>query len=162
MKKNLTIMALVAVVTLAKAQITQHNHDHAPSASGINTEDHKIKFIEETHDFGDVNEGPKIEFDFLFTNTGDKPIEVTNAKADCGCTAPFFTKEPILANGNGTIKVQYDTAKRPGVFNKVVKVTYKYDGVEYQKQIYIKGKVNAAPKEDAVPANNKTIIDTEE
>ncbi len=160
MKKLFTILTFVAIVAFANAQ--NKVTDNVPAAPNTIAEEQKIKFVEETHDFGDINEGPKIEFDFIFTNTGNKPIEVTNAKASCGCTTPFYTKEPVMASNTGSIKVQYNTANRPGVFNKVVTVTYKYDGVEYQKLVYIKGKVIAAPKEDAVPVNDKTIIDTEE
>lgn len=58
---------------------------------------------------------------FEFTNTGTKPLIVTNVMASCGCTAPEWPREPIKPGEKGTITVKYNTAI-PGAFQKSIRV----------------------------------------
>ena len=44
-----------------------------------------ISFEKEVHDFGKIKEGDgKVEYKFMFTNTGDAPLIINNVKASCG------------------------------------------------------------------------------
>ncbi len=44
-----------------------------------------FKFQEETHDFGNVLEGPAAVYNFEFTNSGNEPLVIQNCSASCGC-----------------------------------------------------------------------------
>ena len=69
----------------------------------------KIEFKEETINYGEVEKGKDDGIRvFEFTNTGDAPLIITNAKSSCGCTVPEWPKEPIAPNSKGQIKVQYN------------------------------------------------------
>jgi hypothetical protein len=59
---------------------------------------------------------------FKFSNTGQAPLVISNAKGSCGCTVPSYPKEPIMPGASGYIKVKYDT-KRVGPFTKYVTLT---------------------------------------
>lgn len=59
---------------------------------------------------------------FKFTNTGEAPLVITNAKGSCGCTVPSYPKEPIMPGESNEIRVKYDT-KRTGAFTKYVTLT---------------------------------------
>ena len=60
---------------------------------------------------------------FEFTNTGDKPLTVSQAHASCGCTVPQFSKAPIPPGGKGKIYVTYNGKGRAGgQFRKVITV----------------------------------------
>ena len=83
----------------------------------------KFKFKEETHDYGEVPEGPLAEFDFEFKNVGKKPIIISEAHGSCGCTVPKWPTDPILPKQKGVIHVSYNTNGRVGVFNKDVYIT---------------------------------------
>ena len=48
----------------------------------------KIEFKKETHDYGTVKYGGDGSCTFDFTNTGDAPLIISNAKGSCGCTVP--------------------------------------------------------------------------
>jgi hypothetical protein len=109
----------------------------------------KITFEKTTHDFGNLEEGPQASYDFVFKNEGTEPLVLENVKASCGCTVPAWPKEPILPGQTGTIKVNYNTAKRPGQFNK--SVTIISNATESNKVIYIKGNVEKAPEEETMP-----------
>jgi len=82
-----------------------------------------LNFKEKFHDFGEINDGDKVEHVFTFTNTGDAPLLIESAKGSCGCTVPQWPKEPIPVNGSGEILVQFDSKNKPGVQNKTVTIT---------------------------------------
>ncbi|MGB1020795.1 MAG: DUF1573 domain-containing protein, partial [Flavobacteriaceae bacterium] len=47
-----------------------------------------ISFEAETIDYGEVAQGSDGTRIFKFTNTGDAPLEIKDAKSSCGCTVP--------------------------------------------------------------------------
>jgi hypothetical protein len=106
-----------------------------------------VEFTEKTHDFGVVQEGEgnggKITNVFTFKNVGTTPLFIENAKASCGCTTPKIDgTKPILPDETGEVPVTYNTAGRPGNFNKSVTVTFKNgNGDTFSEVIYIKGDV---------------------
>ena len=66
----------------------------------------KMSFEEEMHDFGTINEGDVVEHTFKFTNTGDAPLVITNAKGSCGSTVPSWPKDPIAPGATGEMLVK--------------------------------------------------------
>jgi hypothetical protein len=99
-----------------------------------------ISFINETHDFGEVVEGKVATHEFVFTNTGNAPLIIQNVQASCGCTSPFWTKEPVMPGKTGTIKASYNSAGRPGPFTKSLTITSNAANTP-SKVVYIKGMV---------------------
>jgi hypothetical protein len=118
----------------------------------------KIEFKKETHDYGEVKNGGNGVCTFEFTNTGNEPLVIQNAKGSCGCTVPDWPKEPIAPGKSAEITVKYDT-KRPGAINKSVTITSNAVNTP-TKVIRIKGNVLPAPTSGApvdnsgAPANN--------
>ena len=81
----------------------------------------RIEFKEETINYGEVEKGKDDGIRiFEFTNTGDQPLIITNAKSSCGCTVPEWSKEPIAPGGKGQIKVQYNM--NPGPISKTITI----------------------------------------
>jgi len=81
----------------------------------------KIEFKEETINYGEVEKGKDNGIRiFEFTNTGDQPLIIKNAKSSCGCTVPEWPKEPIAPGGKGQIKVQYNM--NPGPISKTITI----------------------------------------
>ena len=78
-------------------------------------------------------------YEFKFKNTGNQPVVIANVQASCGCTTPDWTKTPVLPGKTGIIKAMYNSAGRPGVFNKTVTVTS--NAAEPSKVLSIKGTV---------------------
>lgn len=99
-----------------------------------------ISFADSVYNFGLVAEekGP-VGCVFSFTNTGKVPLVITNATADCGCTTPSYTLEPIEPGKRGEVRVSYNPEGRPGTFVKKIRV-YSNAG-EYPKELVIKGNV---------------------
>ncbi len=48
-----------------------------------------------------------MEYDF--TNTGNQPAIITEAKVECSCTSVEFPKQPISPNQSAKIIVKFDT-----------------------------------------------------
>ena len=78
-------------------------------------------------DFGVVNEGEKAAHTFEFFNAGKDTIllKSENVRASCGCTTPSFSTEAILPGQKGVITAEFNSAGRPGIFQKAVTVYYK-------------------------------------
>ncbi|GIV34412.1 MAG: hypothetical protein KatS3mg031_1947 [Chitinophagales bacterium] len=98
-----------------------------------------MTFEFETYDFGEIKEGDEATVDFVFTNTGMEKLIITDVRASCGCTTPYWSKEPVLPGEKGKITASYNTNGRPGPFNKAI--TINSNAKEESKRIFIKGTV---------------------
>ena len=74
-------------------------------------------------DFGTIIQDEAPEFEFTFTNTGNEPMIISNAKGSCGCTVPIWPKEPIAPGATGTINVKFNSKGKKGTQNKTVTLT---------------------------------------
>jgi hypothetical protein len=102
-----------------------------------------LEFEELTHDFGTLQEElGSVTHAFKFTNTGDKPVVITNVQASCGCTTPGWTKEPVKPGETGEVLATYRTSAGP--FDKTLTVTA--TGVS-NIVLHIKGNVTKKPED---------------
>jgi hypothetical protein len=82
-----------------------------------------ITFEKKTHDFGDINQGDKVEHTFYFTNTGNEPLIITNVQVSCGCTTPKgWPREPIPPGGKGELTVSFNSTGKMGRQSKPVTI----------------------------------------
>lgn len=92
------------------------------SASGNNdkTKIPVFQFEKETHDFGTITEGEKIQYAFKFKNVGTGDLVIRSANGSCGCTVPEFPREPIPPGGSGVINITFDSKGKHGMQHKTV------------------------------------------
>lgn len=76
-----------------------------------------------SHDFGTILQDSEQKYDFMFTNTGENPLIITNAVGSCGCTVPDYPKHPIAPGATEKIHVVYKPGKQQGKQNKTVTIT---------------------------------------
>lgn len=105
-----------------------------------------ISVDKEILDYGTIAQNSDGVRTFKVTNTGDKPLLITQCQGSCGCTVPECQKEPILPGASSTVSVKYDT-NRVGPFNKTVTITSNATN-EPTKQIKVAGNVEAAAGTD--------------
>ena len=82
-----------------------------------------IKFEKTNLNFGSFKEDKVQVGEFVFTNTGDKPLVIQQAFGSCGCTVAAPPKDPIAPGEKGVIKVSYNgKGKFKGAFKKPITV----------------------------------------
>lgn len=102
-----------------------------------------IKFEETKIDFGKFTEDKPQTCQFVFKNTGDKPLVIQQAYGSCGCTVPSFPKDPIAPGQKGVIKVTYNgKGQFIGFFKKAV--TIRSNASNAISRVYIQGTLEAA------------------
>lgn len=114
-----------------------------------------ITFDKTTYEYGQIKPNSDGTRFFTVTNTGDKPLIISNVKPSCGCTTPEFSTAPIAPGKSAKIKVGYNTAS-VSPFNKMIEV-FSNDPVNSRSVIYIKGEVtpNAPDPKPLTPAELK-------
>ena len=82
-----------------------------------------IKFEKTSLDFGKFRESKVQVGEFVFTNTGNKPLVIQQAFGSCGCTVATPPKDRIAPGAKGVIKVSYNgRGKFQGEFKKPITV----------------------------------------
>jgi hypothetical protein len=137
---------VIALFCLSLTTLTVNAQDKKEKMSTTEKVDggvFKFKDKDNTHNYGEIEEGPTAEYDFEFINTGNKPIIISEAHGSCGCTVPKWPHEPIPPKGKGVIHVTYNTQGRPGPISKEVTITS--DAPEKTTILHIRGNVKAKP-----------------
>ena len=109
--KNLAVLFFVLICFIANAQDKKDvKNDKGP----------KIQFVKDVYDFGNiyVGSGHDAIAEFKFVNTGNEPLVLTNVKTSCGCTAPYWQKDPVLPGDTGKISLKYNNVQSPNTINK--------------------------------------------
>ncbi|MFY7813813.1 MAG: DUF1573 domain-containing protein [Chryseobacterium taeanense] len=141
MKKTLSIIAL-SVIGLGLVSCKKENKEVAatetsavadstvapltvagePAAPASNQPLTTIALSENNFDFGKIKKGDKVEHVYEVTNTGTNPLVISEVKPGCGCTAPDFTKEPIMPGKKGKITLHFDSTNFDGNVSKFADV----------------------------------------
>jgi hypothetical protein len=107
----------------------------------------KIEFKDKdnTIDYGTTNKDDDDGLrSFVFTNTGDADLIITNVQSTCGCTIPTKPTEPIKPGKTGKIDVKYNM--HTGPIRKTITVESNAVNVEEGRvAIKIKGEVIEKP-----------------
>jgi hypothetical protein len=82
----------------------------------------KIKFDDAKKNFGFVKKGEKVNLTYQFTNEGNQPLIISEAKAECSCTSVSWTKEPVAPGQKGSVLVVFDTAPTYDRQDRIVEV----------------------------------------
>ncbi len=128
MKKSILLLAAVSLFAFssckdnAAAKVNEENVAAAADRDAQSGKFPKITFEEEQFDFGTIDQGTNVEHVFKFTNTGDAPLMIVDAKSSCGCTVPTYTKEPIAPGDGGELLVKFNGSGQNQV-SKTVTIT---------------------------------------
>lgn len=141
MKNLLLTLSIVLLGSIAYAQ------DDAPAKKGP-----IMSFESLTVDYGTIEENADPLRIAKFTNTGDEPLIITNARGSCGCTVPVWPKQPIMPGESAEIEIRYAT-NRIGPFSKTVKITTNENNDGHT--ITVKGKVLKKEEMEGVPGSDK-------
>ena len=82
----------------------------------------QLKFTDAKQSFGFVKKGEQVKLAYQFTNAGNQPLFITDAKAECSCTKITWPKEPVLPGKSSSIEVLFDTSPTYDRQDRVVEV----------------------------------------
>lgn len=82
-----------------------------------------MTFEEDRFNFGTAIEGEKVSHTYTFTNTGDEPLILSNARGSCGCTVPKWPRQPIQPGESSEIVVEFNTQAKVGQRSQKVTIT---------------------------------------
>lgn len=100
-----------------------------------------MTFEKAEHDFGTIEQGAPQETTFKFTNTGNAPLIITDAKSSCGCTVPNPPKDPIAPGESSELVVKFNGSGQ----NQVTKtITVTANTAKGSEVLRIKAFVNPA------------------
>lgn len=78
-----------------------------------------LKFDKLVHDFGEVKAETDNFVQVVVTNTGDRPLIISDVSASCGCTMPKKPEGPIAPGASDIIEVKFHS--KPGQLGEVSK-----------------------------------------
>nr|WP_299384438.1 DUF1573 domain-containing protein [Allomuricauda sp.] len=159
MKKITTILSLILAVGLvsvsckdkASNKIVADNVENASDRDEAQKQLPIMSFDKQEHDFGTITQGAAQETTFKFTNTGNAPLIITDAKSSCGCTVPEYPKNtPIAPGESGELLVKFNGSGQ----NQVTKtVTVTANTEKGSELLRIKAFVNPKGAAQAGPVN---------
>lgn len=140
MEEEKSVQEIMAAPGIANSDIIRSPVSAQAPTDTINVA--KMSFEESTFDFGSVREGAVVEHTFAFTNTGKKPLLISNARSTCGCTVPEWPKEPIMPGQSGAIHVRFNTENKAK--DQVKPITITANTYPATNKVYLQGFVEAA------------------
>lgn len=116
MKKTFLMLGMVAAVAFtsckkedATSKIKTENVETAAQRDEAAKLVPVMTFSKSEHDFGTIDQGTPVETTFTFTNTGNGPLIITDARSSCGCTVPSYPKDtPIPPGETGELLVKFN------------------------------------------------------
>jgi hypothetical protein len=81
-----------------------------------------ITFKEPVYDFGRVPVGTEVTCDFVFTNTGNGPLEILLVKPSCGCTTAGAYERIVPPGQTGKLPFKLSTKGSSGRMSKPVTI----------------------------------------
>ena len=125
----------------------------------VNSQEMKpeISFEKTVIDYGTVNKGDNGIREFVFKNSGNAPLIISNVKSTCGCTIPKKPEKPILPGESEKIQVKYDT-KRVGFIRKSITVTSNAASSP-TTILKIKGQVVDNNQQEGIERKKKSIVE---
>ena len=131
--KHIALVAFIGVFVSCKSNKDSGVPDNAinpdamknPASASVTPDKTHVpvmQFESDTHDFGTITEGEKIQYAFKFKNTGNGDLIIRSANGSCGCTVPEYPHEPVPPGGSGIINITFNSSGKHGMQHKTVTI----------------------------------------
>lgn len=120
LKKRFPILAAVGAFALTQIPMPGRTQSQVAPVGGIGP---RIEFAQKEHDFGKVGPGASLKCEFVFTNTGDSLLVISNVSTSCGCTTAGEWARQVEPGQTGKIPIQFNVGTFSGVTAKSITVT---------------------------------------
>ena len=105
----------------------------------------EIKFKSERIDIGIIDGKSNANVDFKFSNAGNIPLTITEARGNCHCVQAKISGKIIEPGDSSVISVSFDPAGVTTLFQRTVMV--RSNATRDSVELYITGEVKQDPKE---------------
>jgi hypothetical protein len=123
---NLCIILLSLVINI--------NCGNASSTNKVTPENSfaEINFKTTSAELGKIPAKVNATYDFVFSNSGNSPLTITEVRGNCHCVQGKFTDKPINPGDSSAINVSFDPTGVTGLFIRtlMVRSNAKTDSVE--------------------------------
>lgn len=83
----------------------------------------KIKTNADIHDFGEVDQGVSVKYNYMISNDGDDTLKIAGVLTSCGCTIAELKKKFLLPGETIPLAVDFNTKDRVGPQLKYITIT---------------------------------------
>jgi hypothetical protein len=83
----------------------------------------RIAWQDTVQDFGTIKQGESVTIKYAFTNTGDKPLFISEVQPSCGCTVTDYPRDIIMPGKGGELKATFNSFGVNGFMHKTIQVT---------------------------------------
>jgi hypothetical protein len=118
----LLLTTAAVIITSCKNNYANNASNDKVAAMNDSANFTTIQWLDTVKDMGTIEEGQKVEVNFRFRNSGDKPLVIERVTPTCGCTVADPPKEPIAPGKEGEIKGVFDSNGRMGPNHKTLTV----------------------------------------
>ena len=105
----------------------------------------EIKFQNERIDIGVIDGKSNANIDFKFSNTGNIPLSIIEARGNCHCVQAKAPEKAIEPGDSSVISVSFDPEGVSTLFQRTVMV--RSNATRDSVELYITGEVKRDPKE---------------
>ena len=152
MKKYiLSAILMVGLIGFSTAQNTVAPNESSEEMQMVDGP--KMEFESLIVDYGTIKQNSDPLRVITFTNTGNEPLVIKNARGSCGCTVPTWPKEPVMPGDKSQLEIRYAT-NRLGKFSKKVTLTTNAAGAP----VVLTVKGNVLKEEEGVPSAEPNIL----
>jgi len=113
-----------------------------------------LVFEERVFNFGSIREtNGKVSHTFYFTNTGKKPVTISEVNTGCSCVGNVLRKGPVKPGEKAALTITFDPGYKSGFVSKEIFV-FSENGTRYN-HVWVEGNViaGAHPVEEEYPYN---------
>ncbi|MDE3212365.1 MAG: DUF1573 domain-containing protein [Bacteroidota bacterium] len=120
MKKGFFLSAALVLLFSCNIRNRGHHGGFGPEPVAQYHDSTTVQIIDSSYNFGTVTDGQKVEYNYRFRNTGNKPLIIGSAMASCGCTVPEKPEAPINPGETGFLKVVFNSTGKQGDVHKTI------------------------------------------
>jgi len=77
-----------------------------------------VEFLQIKTDFGKVQEGKILNYEFKFVNSGNQPLVISKIQQGCGCVATSYPVYPVNAGDTASVYTKFVTNGKKGKQNQ--------------------------------------------
>lgn len=90
-----------------------------------------------------IKEGEQVKLYYVFQNSGETPLIISDYKVTCSCTKAVFPKHPIVPGGIDSILVEFDSDGKAYWQDRLVEIES-----NAKNKAQLRFKVYVVPKEE--------------